>query len=453
MTFSSWLEIVTSFLSYDLNVQVPLFASSLNVASSPVGTGDVTFSPFTFPVTFSGAFAFNSAGNSTPFVPLTYSYVTLCSLGVNFHAPSNVTSFPFTFASTSFVSGSWSSNPSNFQTPSFVLSSTSVGFFLSPGVAFVPFTAVFSSGSWASTAVFTSAGISFIGESSATLNSCVTLNFSGSGSGVNSHVPVTFSSWLEIVTESLSKDLNFQVPLFASSLNVASSPVGTGDVTFSPFTFPVTFSGAFAFNSAGNSTPFVPLTYSYVTLCSLGVNFHAPSNVTSFPFTFASTSFVSGSWSSNPSNFQTPSFVLSSTSVGFFLSPGVAFVPFTAVFSSGSCASTAVFTSAGISLTGESSATLNSCFTLNLSCTKCAVKVRGSVITACFNCSSVIFSPSVIFVPSFNVISLSAVQWLNLYPSFAFVSVPFGFDLSSTSSFVLGTKFSPSLTCPLPSVV
>ena len=106
MTFSSWLEIVTSFLSYDLNVQVPLFASSLNVASSPVGTGDVTFSPFTFPVTFSGAFAFNSAGNSTPFVPLTYSYVTLCSLGVNFHAPSNVTSFPFTFASTSFVSGS-----------------------------------------------------------------------------------------------------------------------------------------------------------------------------------------------------------------------------------------------------------------------------------------------------------------------------------------------------------
>ena len=155
----------------------------------------------------------------------------------------------------------------------------------------------------------------------------------------------------------------------------------------------------------------------------------------------------------NPSNFQTPSFVVSSTSIGFFLSPGVAFVPFTAVFSSGSCASTAVFTSAGISLTGESSATLNSCFTLNLSCTKCAVKVRGSVITACFNCSSVIFSPSVIFVPSFNVISLSAVQWLNLYPSFAFVSVPFGFDLSSTSSFVLGTKFSPSLTCPLPSVV
>ena len=75
------------------------------------------------------------------------------------------------------------------------------------------------------------------------------------------------------------------------------------------------------------------------------------------------------------------------------------------------------------------------------------------MITACFNCSSVIFPPAGIFVPSDNSIGLSAVQWLNLYPSFAFVSVPFGFDLSSTSSFVLSTKFSPSLTCPLPSVV
>ena len=247
--------------------------------------------------------------------------------------------------------------------------------------------------------------------------------------------------------------MNSQVPLFASSLNVASSPVGTGDVTLSPFTFPVTFSGAFDFNASGNSTPFVPLTYSYVTLCSFGVNFHSPSNFTSAPFTFASTSFVSGFWSLKPSNFQTPSFVLSSTSVGFFLSPGVAFVPFTAVLSSGSWASTDFFTSAGISFIGESSATLNSCVTLNSSFTKLAVNVSGSVITACFNCSSVIFSPAGIFVPSFNVISLSAVQWLNLYPSFAFVSVPFGFDLSSTSSFVLSTKFSPSLTCPLPSVV
>ena len=75
------------------------------------------------------------------------------------------------------------------------------------------------------------------------------------------------------------------------------------------------------------------------------------------------------------------------------------------------------------------------------------------MITACFNCSSVIFPPAFISVPSDNLIGLSAVQWLNLYPSFAFVSVPLGFDLSSTSSFVLATKFSPSLTCPLPSVV
>ena len=183
------------------------------------------------------------------------------------------------------------------------------------------------------------------------------------------------------------------------------------------------------------------------------MNFHFPSNVTSAPFTFASTSSVVLSWSLNPSNFQTPSFVLSSTSFGSFNSPGVTILPSSAVLSSGSWASTAVFTSAGISLTGESSATLNSCVTLNSSFTKLAVNVSGSVITACFNCSLVIFSPAGIFVPSFNVISLSAVQWLNLYPSFAFVSVPFGFDLSSTSSFVLSTKFSPSLTCPLPSVV
>ena len=86
--------------------------------------------------------------------------------------------------------------------------------------------------------------------------------YSVTTAGVNSHVPVTFSSWLEIVTESLSKDLNFQVPLFVSSLYSASFPVGTGDVTFSPLTLPVTFSGALFFNASGNSTPFVPLTYS-----------------------------------------------------------------------------------------------------------------------------------------------------------------------------------------------
>ena len=157
-----------------------------------------------------------------------------------------------------------------------------------------------------------------------------------------------------------------------------------------------------------------------------------------------------------PSNVQTPSFVLSSTSFGSFNSPGVVVLPSSAVLSSGSWASTAVLTSAGISVTGESSETLNSCLTLNslgASFTKLALNVSGSVITACFNCSSVIFSPAGIFVPSFNVISLSALQWLNLYPSFACVSVPFGFDLSSTSSFVLATKFSPSLTSPCPSVV
>ena len=93
-------------------------------------------------------------------------------------------------------------------------------------------------------------------------NSCVTLYFPGSGSGVNSHVPFTFSSLLVISTSFLSYDLNVQVPLFTSSLNVASSPVGTGDVTVSPLTLSVTFAGAFAFNASGNSLPSVPLTYS-----------------------------------------------------------------------------------------------------------------------------------------------------------------------------------------------
>ena len=125
----------------------------------------------------------------------------------------------------------------------------------------------------------------------------VTLCSSGSGSFVNTHVPFTFSSLLVISTESLSYDSNFQVPLFASSLNVASSPVGTGDVTVSPFTLPVASFGAFAFNASGNSLPSVPLTYSYVTLCLFGVNFHSPSNFTSAPFTLASTSGVSLSWS------------------------------------------------------------------------------------------------------------------------------------------------------------
>ena len=129
------------------------------------------------------------------------------------------------------------------------------------------------------------------------LPSSSTYSVTTSASGVNTHVPVTFSSWLEIVTSFLSYDLNFQVPLFASSLNVASSPVGTGDVTISPLTFPVTFSGALFFNASGNSLPSVPLTYSYVTSCSLGVNFHFPWNVTSAPFTFASTSSVVVSWS------------------------------------------------------------------------------------------------------------------------------------------------------------
>ena len=100
---------------------------------------------------------------------------------------------------------------------------------------------------------------------------------------MNSHVPVTFSSLLEIVTSVLSYDLNVHVPLFVSSLNVASSPVGTGDVTVSPLTLSVTFAGAFAFNASGNSLPSVPLTYSYVTSCLFGVNFHFPWNVTSAP--------------------------------------------------------------------------------------------------------------------------------------------------------------------------
>ena len=103
---------------------------------------------------------------------------------------------------------------------------------------------------------------------------------------------MTFSSWLVISTESLSYSLNFQVPLFTSSLNSASFPSGTGDVTVSPLTFPVTSSGALFFNSSGNSTPFVPLTYSYVTLCLFGVNFQLPSNITSAPSTLASTSSV-----------------------------------------------------------------------------------------------------------------------------------------------------------------
>ena len=89
-----------------------------------------------------------------------------------------------------------------------------------------------------------------------------TYSVTTSASGVNTHVPFTFSSLLVISTESLSYDSNFQVPLFVSSLNSASFPSGTGDVTFSPFTLPVTSFGAFAFNSAGNSTSFVPLTYS-----------------------------------------------------------------------------------------------------------------------------------------------------------------------------------------------
>ena len=108
---------------------------------------------------------------------------------------------------------------------------------------------------------------------------------------------MTFSSLSVIVTSLLSKDLNFQVPLFASSLNVASSPVGTGEVTLSPLTLSVTFAGAFAFNASGNSLPSVPLTYSYVTSCLFGVNFHFPWNVTSAPVTFASTSSVVVSWS------------------------------------------------------------------------------------------------------------------------------------------------------------
>ena len=45
---------------------------------------------------------------------------------MNFHVPSNVTSAPFTLASTSEVSLSWSLNPSNFHVPSFSVSSTVV---------------------------------------------------------------------------------------------------------------------------------------------------------------------------------------------------------------------------------------------------------------------------------------------------------------------------------------
>ena len=137
--------------------------------------------------------------------------------------------------------------------PSFVLSSTFVSF----GAVGVTVSPSFLPVCWTGVKSVTAFGRSFPFVDDTNL--CSTLY---SGSGVNTQVPVTFSSWFEISTESLSKDLNVHVPLFTSSLNSASFPSGTGDFTVSPFTLPFTSSGAFAFNSAGNSTPFVPLTYS-----------------------------------------------------------------------------------------------------------------------------------------------------------------------------------------------
>ena len=203
------------------------------------------------PVWSSGVRSFTTCGRSLPSVADTNSCVTLYFSGswsgINSHVPVNSTSL----SSTVLLSLSYFTN---FQVPSFTFTSFVFG---SVGVTSSPFTLpVWFAGSWSST----SCGSSLFG--SLLTNLWVTLYFPGSGSGVNSHVPVTFSSLLEIVTSFLSYDLNVHVPLFTSSLNVASEPVGTGDFTVSPFTLPFTSSGAFAFNSAGNSTPFVPLTYS-----------------------------------------------------------------------------------------------------------------------------------------------------------------------------------------------
>ena len=202
-------------------------------------------------------------------------------------------------------------------------------------------------------------------ESFATLNSCVTLYVAGAGSFSNTHVPITCSSLFSIVTLPLSYSLNFHVPLFASSLNAASVPVGIGDVTLSPFTFPVASFGAFPLSSAGNSIPGVALLYSYVTLCLFGTNVHSPTKFTSPLSIFASTSSVVVSWSINLVNFQLPSFAASFTSFAFFRAPGFTTSPFAfPVCSSGSCFATSVFTSAGNSFMLESFATLNSCVTL-----------------------------------------------------------------------------------------
>ena len=204
-------------------------------------------------------------------------------------------------------------------------------------------------------------------ESSATLNSCVTLQVAGSGSFSNTHVPTTCSSLLSIVTSPLSYSLNFHVPLFSSSLNVASFPCGTGDVTLSPFTLSGTSLGAFFFSASGNSIPFVPLLYSYVTLCLFGTNVHSPTKFTSALSTFASTASVVLSWSINFVNFQLPSFAASATSFAPFNSPGFTTSPFFfPVCSSGSCFSTSAFTASGNSLMLESFATLNSCVTLQV---------------------------------------------------------------------------------------
>ena len=124
----------------------------------------------------------------------------------------------------------------------------------------------------------------------------------------NSHLPTNLTSSVPTVTGPVgSYPLNTHLPSCAASSTSACA--GWTAFTCAPFTYLAASVGNKSFTSCGKSFPAVALANSYDTLCSLALNSHLPTNLTSLLST------VTEPAGSYPLNTHLPSCAASATSV------------------------------------------------------------------------------------------------------------------------------------------
>ena len=230
-----------------MNTHLPSCAAS--ATSVDVGWVAVTCWSFLYLFASVGNKSFTACGNSFPAVALTNSYDTLCSLALNSHLPTNLTS------SVPTVTGLAGSYPLNSHLPSCAASSTSA---CAGWTAFTcaPFTYLAAS---VGNKSFTACGKSF--PAVPLVNSYDTL----CSLALNSHLPTNLTSLSATVTGPAgSYPLNTHLPSCAAS--ATSVCAGWVAVTCWSFLYLVLSVGNRSFTACGNSFPAVALSNSYVAL-------------------------------------------------------------------------------------------------------------------------------------------------------------------------------------------